>query len=336
MSNSLRDNIGNGKISDNRLIISGRKFLANRSSTLFTIIIIFCTVLSLVHKTRFFNFSNFAAILLSTSAIGTVTFGMMILLISGVFDLSVGSIYGLGMVITAYFMKRLDLPVILSIILGLLVCSFCGLLNGFIISKMKINPLITTLATMGIFRGFAIIFGGAQIVSLPASFNIIGQKVVFGLQLPVWIMLFIGIVLGFCLIKIRFFRQFFFVGGNEKAAFLSGISINKIRMSGYLLMAVLAGIAGIVQCARQGAAVPTAGMGFELRAISAAVVGGASLSGGKGSIFGGLLGVFLMATILNAMVIGGISIYWQSIINSTILILAVYTDVISRKFSNEL
>lgn len=336
MSNPISGNINNGKIYNNRLITSGKRFLANRSYTLLTVIIIFSAVLSFVYKTRFFNFSNFAAILLSMSAIGMITFGMMILLISGVFDLSVGSLYGFGMVITAYFMKSLDLPVILSIILGLLVCSFCGLLNGFVVSKMKINPLIATLGTMGIFRGFAIIFGGAQIVSLPASFDIIGQKVVFGLQLPVWIMLFTGIVLGFCLIKIRFFRQFFFVGGNEKAAFLSGISINKIRMSGYLLMGVLAGIAGIVQCARQGAAVPTAGTGFELQAISAAVVGGASLSGGKGSIFGGLLGVFFMAIIFNAMVIGGISVYWQSIINSTILILAVYTDVISRKFSSEL
>lgn len=335
MSNPVSGNINNGKIY-NRLTTSGKRFLANRSYTLLTVIIILCAVLSFVYKTRFFNFSNFAAVFLSISYMGIITFGMMILLISGVFDLSVGSVFAVGMVMTAYLMMHFHLPVYLAIILGILICAFCGLINGFIVSKMKINPLIATLSTLGIFRGIAIIFGGGGLTDLPLSFNVIGQKVVFGLQLPIWIMLFIGIVLGFCLIKIRFFRQFFFVGGNEKAAFLSGINIGKVRMIGYMLTAVLAGIAGIVQGARQGAAISTGGTSFELQAIAAAVIGGASLAGGKGSIFGAFLGVLFMSIVFNAMVIGGTSPYWQGIINGVILIFAVYTDVISRKFSREL
>jgi ribose/xylose/arabinose/galactoside ABC-type transport system permease subunit len=294
---------------------------------------------SLIYGNRFANPSNFKAVLISFVSIGFISLGMTALLISGVFDLSVGSIFGIGMVMVAIFITDLSLPWPVAVVAALTVCACCGATNGFLVTKMKINPLIATLGTMGILRGAAILLGGVGKGGLPTSFTALGNSSVFGLPIPVWFFFLTVAVFVFLFRYLKFFRKFYFVGGNKDAATLCGIDGDKIWFSGFVIMSLLAGFAGILYCARLGASTGQAGEGMELRAIAGVVIGGASIKGGKGTILGGILGALFMALVFNIIGMSqNISAYWQPIINGTILILAVYTDVIAERgyFSNVL
>jgi ribose transport system permease protein len=307
-----------------------RKLFQNRAITLLITTIVVCVLFSFILGSRFASFPNLAAVLLGLSAIGMLTVGMMGLLISGVFDLSVGSIFSMGMILASYLMVYKGVAFPLAILISLVICMALGYINGFIITKMKVNALIATLATAGIFRAFAIIIGGEGINGFPAEFNSLGQKMVLGLQAPVWYFLVVVVVFSILFSKFRFFRQNYFVGGNEKAAIFSGINVTRVKIVGYIISGGLAGLAGIIQSARLGASIGMAGVGLEMQAITAAVVGGASLSGGKGDIFGGVMGAVFIAVVFNIMIISGVSAYWQDIVNGVILILAVYSETLIK------
>jgi ribose transport system permease protein len=205
---------------------------------------------------------------------------MMILLISGAFDLSVGSVVAFAGCFTAYLMTSLQIPVPLAICFGLLSSVFIGYCNGYLIAYKGINPMIQTLAMMGIVRGAALMLSGSGVQNLPYWFNAIGQSKLLGIQMPIWYMLVTVALFTFLLNKTIYFRQYYYIGGNEKAADLSGIRVNKVKMAGFVISATLAGVAGILLSSRLGAALPTMGRGLELRVITAVILGGASLSGG--------------------------------------------------------
>lgn len=287
---------------------------------------------SLIYGKRFANPSNFKALLIGFVSIGFISLGMMALLISGVFDLSVGSVFGLGMVAVACFITDLKFPWPLAVVASLAVCASCGAMNGFLVTKMKINPLIATLGTMGILRGVAIMLGGVGKAGFPKSFMALGTEPILGLAAPVWLFLITLSLFVFMFRYLKFFRKFYFVGGNKDAARLCGISGDRIWFSGFVIMGLLAGFAGILYCARLGASTGQAGMGMELRAIAGVVVGGASIKGGKGTILGGVLGALFMALVFNIIGLSeNISAYWQPIVNGAILVVAVYTDVIAEQ-----
>jgi len=305
---------------------------SDRSDQLLLIMTFMLLGASLVYGKQFANPSNFKALLISFVSIGFISLGMMALLISGVFDLSVGSVFGIGMVTVACFITDLSFPWPLAVAATLAVCALCGVVNGFLVTKMKINPLIATLGTMGILRGAAIILGGVGKAGLPESFMALGSEPILGLAAPVWFFLITASLFVFMFRYLKFFRKFYFVGGNKDAARLSGIDGDRIWFSGFVIMSLLAGFAGILYCARLGASTGQAGEGMELRAIAGVVIGGASIKGGKGTILGGVLGALFMALVFNIIGMSeGISAYWQPIVNGTILILAVYTDVIAEQ-----
>ena len=303
---------------------------SDRSDQLLLIMTMMLLGATLVFGRQFANPSNFRALLISFVSIGFVSVGMMSLLISGVFDLSVGSVFGVGMTMVAYFIADMHFSWPLASVAALGVCALCGATNGFLVTKMKINPLIATLGTMGILRGAAIMIGGVGKAGLPESFMALGsQPVLLGLAAPVWLFLITACLFMFMFRHIKFFRKFYFVGGNADAARLCGINGDRVLFSGFVIMSLLAGFAGILYCARLGASTGQAGEGMELRAIAGVVIGGASIKGGKGTILGGVLGALFMALVFNIIGMSGkISAYWQPIVNGTILILAVYTDVI--------
>ena len=194
--------------------------------------------------------------------------------------------------------------------------------------------MIQTLAMMGIVRGAALMLSGSAIQNLPYWFNAIGQSKLLGIQMPIWYMLITVIIFTFLLNKTILFRQYYYIGGNEKAAFLSGIRVQRMKMLGFVLSAGLAGAAGILLSSRLGAALPTMGRGLELRVITAVILGGASLSGGFGKIPGALLGALFMGVIANIMVISRVSGYWQEIILGIILITTLWLDkVLQKKYS---
>ncbi len=309
---------------------SFNKFTNFRELPLLVVVLIIGVTLSFVSK-NFLNAQNIIAILLGASFDSIVAIGMTLLLISGGFDLSVGSVAGFGGVIAGK-MLIYGLSPAIAILFGLISGAIVGYINGFIIAKIKVNPLITTLAVLSIIRGIIyIITKGLGIPSLPDSFNIIAQKKFYEFQSPIIIM-FIFLVLSEVFFrKSVFFKQYYFIGGNEESARLSGIKVDFLKILAYMISGILAALAGILMAARMGGALSTAGTGMELRVIAACVIGGSSLSGGEGTILGSFLGVLLMALVTNAFNLLGVSVYWQEAVMGSILLIAVLVDVLRRR-----
>jgi ribose transport system permease protein len=280
----------------------------------------------------FLTRANVEAILLSLSVEGTIAVGMAILLISGGLDLSVGSTLAFTGVVTGLALMNLNLPAPLAILLGLLAALGVGLANGLLVARLKINPFITTLGMMITVRGLLLVLAeGRAVLNLPQSFTVVGQGRLFGVQYPIYIMLVLVIIGDIVLRNSRFFRQSYYIGGNEKAARLSGINVDLVKIFNYCLVALLAGIAGIMITARFGSASVTVGSGVELRVITAAIIGGASLSGGEGSVLGAFLGALFMAVLANALNLLGVDVYWQNLVTGLILIIAVVVDVLNER-----
>ncbi|MEJ7589731.1 MAG: ABC transporter permease, partial [Ferruginibacter sp.] len=272
-------------------------------------------------------------ILLNVSIDSIVAIGMMILLISGNFDLSVGSVAAFSGGLAAWLMYFKHTPVGFAIAIALVCSLLIGIVNGYLVAYQKINPLIQTLAMMGIIRGCALMIAGSGIQDLPYWFNAIGQSKLLGLQMPVWYMIAAIGLFTFLFNKRAFFRRYYFIGGNERAADLSGIQVNKMKVYAFIISASLAGIAGILLASRIGAVTSSFGRGMELRVITAVILGGASLQGGTGKIPGALLGSLFMGLVANIMVIARVSGYWQEIILGIILITAVWIDIKVKKNS---
>jgi ribose transport system permease protein len=303
-----------------------RKIFADRTSSLLVTIVVVAIIASIVFPGQFATFQNFSQIFLNLSIDTIVAVGMMLLMISGAFDLSVGSTVAFAGCLSAYLMFFMNLPVFPALLITIVAAIIIGLVNGFFIAYQGINPMIQTLAMMGIVRGLALLTSGAGIQGLPYWFNAISQSKLLGIQMPIWYMLAIVGITAFFATKTTFFKRFYYIGGNEKAAALSGIDVKRMKVFSYVFISFLAGVAGILLASRLGAALPTSGRGLELRVITAVILGGASLKGGVGKIQGALLGALFMGLVTNIMVIARVSGYWQEIILGLILILAVWID----------
>jgi ribose transport system permease protein len=304
--------------------------LRQKELPLVILIVVGSIALAIVSR-NFLNLSNILAVFLGASFDALVAIGMTLLLISGGFDLSVGSTLAFGGVITGVLLAH-GVGVVLSIVGGLATGALVGFVNGIIIAMVKVNPLITTLATMSIVRGLVFIFTrGLGIPNLPDGFNVIAQARIHMIQIPIIIMV-IALVLSEIFFRFSiFFRQYFFIGGNEESARLSGIKVDGLKILGYTFAAFMAAVAGILSAARMGGAMSTAGTGTELTVITACIIGGCSLAGGEGSVLGSFLGVLLMALVANAFNLLGVSIYWQRAIYGLILLGAVLVDVVRRR-----
>jgi ribose transport system permease protein len=308
-----------------------RTITAYREFTLFLVLVVIGLIMSLISDV-FLNKANIEAILLGLSVEGTIAVGMVILLISGGLDLSVGSILALTGVVSGLALTALHLPAWLAILVGLLAALGVGLVNGGLVAKLNINPFITTLGMMITARGLTLVLAkGKAVLNLPQSFTVVGQGRLFGVQYPIYIMLLLVIVGDILMRNSRFFRQSYYIGGNEKAAGLSGINVDLVKIFNYCLVAVLAGIAGIMITARFGSSSLTVGSGVELRVITATIIGGASLSGGEGSVFGAFLGALFMGVLANSLNLLGVDVYWQNLVTGLILIIAVVFDVLNER-----
>ncbi len=275
---------------------------------------------------RFATFDNLASVVRNMVFEGILALGMMLMLVGGMFDLSVGGMASMTGVITGWLMKQAGWPVWLAVSAGLGVAALGGWINGFVVAKVRVNALITTLGTMGIFSGIALLVGGPGITFLPPSFSSLGQAEWLGLQSPIWLLAALALAGHYCLAHTRFFRQFYYLGANAKAAHLSGIRVERLQMLAFTLMGLLAGLAGIVYAARVATASSTVGVGKELGAITAAILGGASLTGGRGTAWGAILGVSFMALIQNMLLIKMVRPEWQGIMLGVVLVFAVAID----------
>jgi ribose transport system permease protein len=311
-----------------------RRLLEQRELSIFIVVLIVAAGLRIASP-NFLSQANLTALVLGLSFNAIVAVGMTVLLISGGFDLSVGASLALAGAVAGMVMTKLDASAPVAIVLGLATGALVGLANGLIIAKVGVNPLIATLGMQQVARGVVFLLtSGLGIPNLPDEFNVIAQGKLATLQYPVYIMLAVVIVGEILLRRWRFFRQSYFIGGNERSARLSGINVDRVKIINYVLMGTLAALAGVLLTARMGTASVSAGLGVDLQVISACVIGGASLAGGEGSVLGSLLGVILMALILNGLNLLGINPYWQTIVIGGVLILTVAVDALNRRRSN--
>jgi ribose transport system permease protein len=265
----------------------------------------------------------------ATSAI--IVVGMTSALVSGGFDLSVGSVFALGGV-TAAIALRADIPIGLSILIGVGVGMLAGFITGTLITRAGINPFIATLGMMSIARGAGYaITEGSPLANLPKDFFVYGQGQILGVPNLVVIAFLIVIIGDILMRRASLFRQIYYVGGNEDAARLSGINVNRVKLGVYTLSGLLAALAGVLSVSRFTVADPGAGTGEELRIIAACIIGGSSLQGGKGTVFGGLLGLIFVGFINNGMVLLRVPVYWQTLAMGAILLLAVGFDTLSQR-----
>ncbi|MCM8711184.1 ABC transporter permease [Clostridium sp. SYSU_GA19001] len=311
-----------------------KKINSFREATIITIIIVLSFAISLFSP-HFLTKDNIMSTIIGFSADGIITVGMTVALVSGGFDFSAGSVMALsGVTAGALYINGINIW--LACFIALIVGTLCGLLNGFFIGKVGLNPFITTLAVMGIARGGAFVLTQGYPISIfgvPKSFEFLGQGKVLGFPFIVFVFLLITIIGDFMMRKSEILRKVFYTGSNEKAAILSGINITKVKIQVYVLVAFLASIAGILSMARFTVATPAGGLDTDvsMRSILAAIIGGASLSGGEGTILGSFLGLVLVNLINNGLVLLNVPVYWQDLINGIILITAVTLDYISHQ-----
>lgn len=284
-------------------------------------------ILLTILSPHFLSFRNILNIGLYSSIMGVSATAMTVCILSGAIDLSVGSVMALAGVVSAVASTMYP-GILIPLLLGLLVGLICGLVNGLLITTAKINSFITTISTLLIFRGFAYLYtnGGSVIVSDP-SLKQLGRGYAAGIPIPLIIMLLSFVVYGFILNKTEFGRNVYSVGGNETAAYLAGISVNKTRIIVSILSAVMASAAGVLLTAQSGAGLPQAADGLQMDIIAAVILGGASLNGGKGNVVGTFLGIAVLSTLSNGMTLLSIPSFWQLVAKGTVLIVAVILDV---------
>lgn len=293
-----------------------------------------CLTLSSISP-QFLTFSNWSIIFTQVSINALLAFGVTFVIITGGIDLSIGSVVAVSGVSAALLARQDSYPVIVPILGGLVVGLLFGALNGLLITKSKIAPFIVTLGVMTICRGLALIISkGRPISNLSESFNFIGGGDILGIPFPIIILFVVFIICSVVLKKTIFGRYVYAVGGNQQAAWASGINVNQVKMAVYALCGLLSGLAGILLTSRITTGQPNAGMSFELDAIAAAVIGGSSTSGGVGSIQGTLFGVILIGVLNNGLDLLNVSSYYQQVVMGVIIIGAVLLDSWNQKIKD--
>lgn len=304
--------------------------------------LIFLIIFFSVASSHFFNFSNIVGILLSTAVIGVLALGATFVIVTGGIDLSVGTVMTLSAVMTGVFITMWGLPVWVGIIGGLMTGAICGFISGFVIARLGIPPFIATLAMMMIAKGLALVISGTK----PIYFtdNEVFSKISLGTELGDLIpgfnipnavlIFFLAAIFGSLLLSRTIVGRYnFAIGSNEEATRLSGVNVQKWKIIIYMIAGLFTGLAGILMASRLNSAQPALGMGYELEAIAAVVIGGTSLSGGKGTIIGTVIGALIMSVLTNGLRILSVPQEWQTIVVGFVILLAVYADILRRRKS---
>jgi ribose transport system permease protein len=291
------------------------------------VLAVLCLALALLSP-YFLSVSNFLNILLASTTIGVLAIAATLILSSAGLDLSIGSVMALSGVVGAYACVVLELPWPMAIIGALGMGALAGFINGTIITRTRIPAFIVTLGMLGIARGFSFIIApnGGAIYGLPAPVVYLGQGRPFGIPAPVIILAAVALAAHYALAYTRFGRHTLAMGDNENAARATGIAVERLRLKLYTLSGALAGLAGLIFMARVNAGDPVAGINYELAAITAAIIGGTSLFGGKGSILGALVGALIMGVLQNGLNLLGVQSYYQQVAIGAVLVLAVWID----------
>lgn len=325
-------------------VVTTEKRLVSRSGALqqilaFSSLIILVIVFSLT-SSNFFQFSNIVGILLSTAVIGVLALGSTFVIITGGIDLSVGTVMTFAAVMTGVTITNWGLPIPLGILGGIITGAACGLVSGLAVAKMKIPPFIATLAMMMITKGLSLVISGTKPIYFnntpeftQVSMGSVLNALIPGLEIPNAVLIFfcLAILASMILSKTIIGRFNFAIGSNEEATRLSGVNVSRWKVVIYTITGVFSGMAGILMASRLNSAQPALGMGYELEAIAAVVIGGTSLSGGKGTILGTVIGALIMSVLTNGLRILSVPQEWQTVVVGAVILLAVYTDILRGK-----
>ncbi len=302
------------------------RFLTREGIGVFIILVLLFILMSIISP-YFLTVDNISNLLLQSVFVMLVSFGMMFVLTAGGIDLSVGSVLGLCGGVTGWFMM-MGLNMWLAILLGILLGALIGAINGFLVTKVKIAPFLVTFSMLTIARGLLMVATIDQPITnfATSSFEFIAQGYFLGIPMPVWITAIVFILSYFLFNWTSFGRNVVAVGSNEEAAKLSGVNTDKVKIWVYTLAGVLASISGIILASRLTSVQPEMGRSYEMQSIAAAVVGGTSMSGGKGSIAGTAIGAVILAMVSNALDLLSVNQFYRMVITGLIIIIAVTVD----------
>ena len=302
---------------------------------------VLCLAISFLSD-KFLTVTNAWNVMRQISVNICISVGMTLIVLTAGIDLSVGSVLALCGAITAGLLKSgIEIPstnlyigftILSAVVAGLLAGSLLGWFNGWAITKFKVPPFVATLAMLTIARGFTMLWTkGFPITGLGDRFAYIGTGWFLGIPVPVWISGVIVLLAVIVTSKTKLGRYIYAIGGNENAATLSGINIKKIKIVVYTIAGALAAVGGIMVTSRLDAAQPNAGTGYELDSIAAVVIGGTSLSGGRGSVWGTVLGAIIIGVLNNGLVLLNVSPFWQQVVKGSVILIAVIIDKVNAK-----
>ncbi|MCL2865367.1 MAG: ABC transporter permease [Lachnospiraceae bacterium] len=311
----------------------GKKQVNQLLSKYSLILIILGIALIMTFSTSaFLTGTNLINLLRQISINGILAIGMTLVVLTGGIDLSVGSILAFSGIIIAGLLRDTYLPIIVIVLIAILVACIMGALNGYFISYWNAAPFVVTLAMMTIGRGLTFVFSdGRPISNLPGEYLEISRGSIIGIPNPAWILIVIFILGTIILNNLKLGKYIYAIGGNENAALVSGIPVKRVKLFVYVLSGFACGVAAVIWTARVSAGLPTAGDGYELDAIAATVIGGARLSGGRGKLWGTLLGALLLGIVSNGLDLLNVSSFYQKIVKGLIILGAILIDAKRNK-----
>ena len=326
------------RVNKNAVIAEGRALLA-----LAIIVVVFALLSS-----RFLDPTNLIIMTRHVAFNAILALGMLLVILNGGIDLSVGSTVGLSGMMAGYLLKGWTIPgthtvaypsVWVVIVVSCAVGALVGLVNGILVSRFNVAPFIATLGMLYAVRGFAELIGNGETFTALSGQSSLGNTgfidVLHGkilqVPFPIWVMIAMAIIISVYLARAPFGRWLYASGSNERAAELSGVPVKRVQMTVYVLSGLCAGVVGLLLTADLSAAVPEGGSGYELNAIAAVVIGGAALSGGRGTIRGTLIGAFVIGFLVDGLVLVGVSVFWQAVIKGVVIIVAVALDQMQQR-----
>lgn len=322
-------NITDNKKSGLKLFFS--RITGLRESTILLITLGIGIIMSVITDS-FLTYGNIKTTLVGLATSGIVVVGITTVLAVGGIDLSVGSVMALTGIIGGQ-LYLLGVNIWVAALIALVFAALMGVINAFFITKIGLNPLITTLGMMSVARGLCYVITKGMplaLFSLPNSYKALGSGTIYKIPFLVLIFLVIVIIADFLFRRATSIRKVLYVGSNEESAKFSGLNVNKVKYGVYILSALTAGIAGLLSIARFASAPPNVGSGLEMEVIAAAVIGGSSLKGGEGTIFGAVLGIILLAVIDSCLVLLNVPVYWQELVSGVVLLAAVSMDYLTH------
>jgi len=307
--------------------------ILSKEYVVFLVFIVFLIIAGLLND-KFFSLVNITNILRQSSIVIIIGVGVNALMVAGMIDLSVGSITALSAVVIARLVAfQSGFPFILAVIIGISVGLICGIINSFLVVKMNIPSIITTLGTLYIYRGIVYVISGSKVIAIgfPQNYTLIGQGLLGRIPIPIIIMILIFIIFLFIETKTILGHYTYAIGGNKIAAILAGIPVKRVNFSLFMIVGFLCGIAGFILTSRINAAGPTFATGLEFDVILAVLIGGVSLEGGKGSIRGMIFGALILNIVGNSLNLMGVNVAYRQVALGIVFIMAIILNRLIKR-----